>query len=161
MTRMALWKALDACLPHGFHLGHLSLRVATVEGEPLGLNQNVDAVFKWQGLRFRSKTEALIAEALERAGVLFLPGCAMRLNGDDGRVTREPDFLVCKDGHWGILEVDGAPYHPPTRTVHDHRRDRLFRRHSIRVVEHFDSAECFENPDVVVQKFLDILQRSS
>jgi hypothetical protein len=48
----------------------------------------------WQNLRFRSATEIKIAEALDRAGVLFLPLCMARLNGPQRRVNREPDFYV-------------------------------------------------------------------
>lgn len=114
----------------------------------------------WQNLRFRSATEVKIAEALDRARVLFLPLCMARLNGPQGRVNREPDFLVCKDGKWGILEVDGEPYHPPQRTVHDHERDRLFQRHGIRVAQHYDSTDCYVTPDKVVAEFLALLDRA-
>jgi len=55
------------------------------------------------------------------------------------------------------LKVDGEPFHPPSRTVHDHTRDRLFKEHGIRVVEHFDASECFERPDDVVARFLKLL----
>ena len=77
----------------------------------------------WNNLHFRSKSELRIAEALDRAGVLFFPNCRLRLTTPDGRRNREADFLVCKGGQWGILEVDGEPFHPPTRTLHDHERD--------------------------------------
>jgi hypothetical protein len=113
----------------------------------------------WKDLRFRSASEIRIAEALERARVLFLPNCLARL-GDTARETREGDFLVCLEGKWGILEVDGEPFHPPSRTVQDHQRDRLFRAHGILVVEHFDAAECFERADAVVKKFLAILSQA-
>ncbi len=112
----------------------------------------------WNNLRFRSHSEKRIAIALDEAGVLFLPNCMGRLNGPEGRRNLECDFLVCHDGKWGILEVDGEPFHPPSRTVHDHERDRFFKTHGILVVEHFDSRECFENAKGVVQKFLGILK---
>lgn len=121
---------------------------------------DVDKVIIWQNLKFRSVSEKRIAEALDRAKVLYLPNCRARLNIDSGRTNREADFLVCHAGKFGILEVDGAPYHPPTRTVHDHERDRLFKAHGIKTVEHFDSGACAENPDAVVKKFLDILAHS-
>jgi hypothetical protein len=98
----------------------------------------------WNNLRFRSMSEVRLAIALDRAGVLFLPNCRGRLNTQHGRENREADFLVCYEGKWGILEVDGEPFHPPSRTVQDHERDRLFKSHGIRVVEHFDASECFE-----------------
>ncbi len=112
---------------------------------------------EWQNLRFRSESELRIAQALERAGVLFLPNCKARLGPATGRTTREPDFLICSHGKWGILEVDGEPYHPPKRTAAEHERDRLFKQHGVWVVEHFDASRCFATPDAVVQEFLAIL----
>jgi hypothetical protein len=121
-----------------------------------------DGQFKtWENFRFRSESETRIASALDKIkGALFFPNCKARVGPPDGRLNREPDFLVCYRGKWGILEVDGEPFHPATRTVEDHERDRLFRLHGVRVVEHFDAAECFENPDGVIRKFLYILSQS-
>jgi hypothetical protein len=113
-------------------------------------------LLQWQGLSFRSKTEVRIAEALDDRRVLFLANCRARL-GLDTRVNREADFLVCWEGRWGILEVDGEAWHPATRTTDDHTRDRLFKAYGIRVIEHFDAAECWENADGVVEQFLRLL----
>ena len=111
----------------------------------------------WQRLTFRSKTEIKIAEALDRAEVLFLPNCLARLNTPNGRANKEADFLICYNGKWGILEVDG-PYHTPERRVEEQERERIFRRHGIKVVERFDSSRCYENPDEVVQEFFKMLE---
>jgi hypothetical protein len=115
---------------------------------------------EWNHLRFRTVGEVRIAEALDAVGVLFLPNCRARLGEKDDRENREPDFLICSRGMWGILEIDGRS-HTPSRTVDDHDRDRLFKLHGIRVVEHFDDAECFENAKQVVAKFLRILDASA
>jgi hypothetical protein len=112
----------------------------------------------WKNLRFRSQTEIRVSEALEHAHVLFLPNCMARL-GFSQRQNREADFLICHKGKWGILEVDGPLSHPPARTVKDHERDRLFKAHGIRLVEHFDAGECWENPEGVVKRFLYLLGR--
>jgi hypothetical protein len=122
-------------------------------------NRSSDPIL-WQGMKFRSVSEIRIAQALDSARVLFLPNCLARLNSGSARVNREPDFLVCQNGKWGILEVDGDPYHPPTRAAQDHERDRLFRSYGIRVVERFRADECFENSNGVVSKFLELLARS-
>jgi hypothetical protein len=114
----------------------------------------------WHSLRFRSRSEIKIAEALDKRGVFFLPNCMGRLDTPTGRQNREADFLVCNEGKWGVLEVDGEPYHPPTRTVHDHDRDRLFRSHGIKVVEHYDAGRCYNRPDEVVESFLHLLRAS-
>lgn len=82
---------------------------------------------RWQGLGFRSVTEVVVAKALDDADVLFLSLCATRvtLEGEQ-RGTFFPDFLVCQRGKWGILEVDGEPWHPPGTAAKGHRRDRYF-----------------------------------
>jgi hypothetical protein len=124
-----------------------------------GMNQAVStqALQEWNGLRFRSQSEVCIARALDRAGALFFPNAKGRLGAVAKRENREPDFLVCHQGKWGILEVDGEPFHPPSRTVHDHARDRLFKAHGVRVVEHYDAELCRSAPDTVVQEFLRLL----
>ncbi len=113
----------------------------------------------WRNLRFRSETEKKVAEALERAKVMFLPNCLARLNTEDGRGTREADFIICDNGKWGILEVDGEPFHPPSRTTEDHKRDRDFLAHGIQTVQHYDAHECYQQPDKVVANFLRLLRK--
>lgn len=136
------------------------LEIARGRGVSNQLSDDRAPVRIWNNLRFRSQSEIRIANALDQAGVFFLPNCKGRLSTPSGRENREADFLVCLEGKWGILEVDGEPFHPPSRTVQDHDRDRLFKAHGIRVVEHFDASECFENATTVVARFLDILARS-
>jgi very-short-patch-repair endonuclease len=116
-----------------------------------------ERVIDWMQLRFRSHAEVRIAQALEKEKVLFFPNCRARL-GLTTRFNREPDFLICHEGRWGILEVDG-PYHK--RAADDHDRDRLFRAHGILHIERFDAAECFENSDRVVKKFLYLLKTAN
>ncbi len=168
-------RALDAVLPEDAYINHFTAHAELVDIDPdwraelleiargKGVhNQAVEAVSAriWNNLRFRSESEVRIAQALDRAGVLFLPNCKARLGFPEGRRNRESDFLICYEGKWGILEVDGEPFHPPSRTVEDHERDRLFRDHGILVVEHFDASKCFENPDGVVRRFLEILRKA-
>jgi hypothetical protein len=113
----------------------------------------------WNNFGFRSVSEIKIAEALDRDGVLFLPNCKARLGLGENRQNREADFLICQNGKWGIIEVDGSPFHPTTRTVQDHERDRIFKIHGIMVIEHYDANKCFSDPDAVVSEFLRILDR--
>ncbi|MDD4352624.1 MAG: hypothetical protein PHU71_06665 [Candidatus Gracilibacteria bacterium] len=116
-------------------------------------------ILNWNNLGFRSASEIKIAQVLDKAGVLFLPNCKARLGSVENRQNREPDFLICHNGKWGILEVDGEPFHQPSRTVADHERDRLFKIHGIMVAEHFDANKCFNKPDEVVNTFLRILDQ--
>jgi hypothetical protein len=68
------------------------------------------------GLRFNNESELRIAKALDQMGVLFFPLCKGRLGTADNRQNREPDLLICSNGKWGILEVDGDMSHPTSRT---------------------------------------------
>ncbi|MBC7263699.1 MAG: hypothetical protein H5T64_04995 [Chloroflexi bacterium] len=171
----AITRALNAVLPEDTYIKHFTPKAELIDIDPdwrselleiargRGVhNQAVEAISArmWSNLRFRSESEIRIAKALDQAGVLFLPNCKARLGSLENRRNREADFLVCCEGKWGILEVDGEPFHPPSRTAEDHERDRLFRAHGILVVEHFDASECFENPAGVVQRFLEILKRA-
>ena len=114
---------------------------------------------EWQNLSFSSVSEVKIAQALDRIGVLFFPNCRGRLTTTEGRRNRECDFLICYEGIWGILEVDGEPYHPASRAAQDHKRDGFFLDHGV-WVHRFDANECFKCPDGVVRRFLERLTRS-
>ena len=114
-------------------------------------------IHTWENLRFRSKTEIKIAEALDRTGVLFVPNSLARLNTPKGRGNKEADFLICYKGKWGVLEVDG-PYHTAERRVEEQERERIFKINGIKVVERFDAKECYETPDKVVQKFFYLME---
>ncbi|MTJ11096.1 pentapeptide repeat-containing protein [Anabaena sp. UHCC 0187] len=111
----------------------------------------------WKRLRFRSKHEIKIAEALDRTGVLFLPNSLARLTTAKGRENKEADFLICYNGKWGVLEVDG-PFHTPERRVEEQERERIFKKNGIKVVERFDFERCYNNPDEVVQEFFKMIE---
>jgi uncharacterized protein YjbI with pentapeptide repeats/very-short-patch-repair endonuclease len=114
-------------------------------------------IHTWERLRFRSKTEIKIAEALDRTGVLFVPNSLARLNTPKGRGNKEADFLICYKGKWGVLEVDG-PFHTPERRVEEQERERIFKKNGIKVVERFNSERCYNNPDEVVQEFFKMIE---
>jgi uncharacterized protein YjbI with pentapeptide repeats len=114
-------------------------------------------IHTWERLRFRSKTEIKIAEALDRTEVLFVPNSLARLTTPKGRENKEADFLICYKGKWGVLEVDG-PYHTAERRVEEQERERIFKINGIKVVERFDAKECYETPDKVVQKFFYLME---
>jgi hypothetical protein len=115
----------------------------------------------WKNMFFRSHNEIKVAEALDKCDVLFLPNCMARLGSEQGgRVNREADFIVCRNGNWGIIEVDSDFSHPPSRTVDDHKRDRLFKQYGISVVEHFDQSDIQRDAMECVRVFLDLLEKS-
>lgn len=117
-----------------------------------------DAPRVWQGMRFRSYTEQVIAEALDRANLDFQPNCLLR-SGDvaDDRRNIEPDFVIYAHGRIGVLEVDGEPWHPPERAAFEHQRDRRLRGKGW-IVERFDAEECRDFPDQVVAEFLRVMR---
>lgn len=134
-------------------------RVATFQSEQTQPhNQGLGAPHNWQNLNFRSKSEIKIAEVLDKRGILFFPNVRGRVSSDDRMVTREIDFLICHEGKWGILECDGKKYHQTA--ADDHGRDRDWRIYGIRCIERFSSDECYNYPEKVVDKFLDLLRLS-
>lgn len=178
-VRQAIVDAFNAVLPSEEWVDHLTVRAELVEidvdrwrdeirralSHDSVTNQGLDlgrqrAIKTWMNLRFRSATEVRIAQALDRMGVFFVPNCMGRIGKLGERENREADFLVILNGKPGILEVDGDVAHPPTRTVQDHARDRLFKEQGVRVVEHFDATECWDDADRVVGRFLDLLKDS-
>jgi hypothetical protein len=118
-----------------------------------------DHIIVWNHLNFRSQAERKIAEALDKRGVLFLPNCVARLGPVDHRHNKEPDFLICHEGKWGVLEVDGTFYHQKT-AAQDDERTRQFLRHGIRVIQRFTDERCRNEPEEVVNTFLDILKQN-
>jgi hypothetical protein len=106
------------------------------------------------GLRFRSRAETRIYDAMKRRTVLFFPNAAAVLGGSGEGIKRETDFLVCMHGKWGILEVMGAEYHPAATAMRDHDRARLFKDFGVQVVEFYDADRCYQHPDEVVDDFL-------
>lgn len=122
------------------------------------LTSRPTAPFKKNGLPQYSHTEARIHSALERMGILFTQNAPVRLTVNGRRRTLQPDFLIIHKGRIGILEVDGAPFHPAERSAIEHRRDRSFKRSGIYVVERFDATDCYHTPTGVVEEFMQILE---
>lgn len=114
-------------------------------------------------LRFRSRSEIAIYDELRKRNVLFFPNAAAVLGREfpEEREKREPDFLICHRGKWGILEVSGEPWHSGSiSTAKDHDRSRLFQHYGLKCVQHFDSNRCKHSPADVVDEFLMLLSKS-
>lgn len=110
-----------------------------------------------EGLKFRSPPEIEVYKALKKRNVLFFPNATAILGGTN--MKKEPDFLVCQNGKWGILEVMGGSYHTPTKAMQDHERARLFKDYGLFYIEFYDAMQCFNNPEGVVDDFLDRLSK--
>lgn len=110
------------------------------------------------GLRFRSHTEIKVYETLKKRNVLFFANATAVLGSKN--VKREPDFLVCQNGKWGILEVMGEQYHSSNTAMRDHDRARLFKDYGLFYIEFYDAAQCYNNSDEVVDDFLQRLSKA-
>ncbi len=132
-------------------------KVATNQGRQFDTSQR-KPITVWNNLNFRSRSEVAIAKALDSQGVMYLPNCAARLGPPEHRHNKEPDFLICYEGKWGILEVDSPEFHPNRGS--DDERDLQFKLYGVKEIQHFQWKECQEHPDAVVGKFLALLARA-
>jgi hypothetical protein len=123
-----------------------------------GINNNcffeTKSVVEHDGLQFRSRTETRIYDELKRRRVLFFPLPAAILGGKNSEQKREPDFLVCQGGKWGVLEVMGDQYHTPQNAPRDHDRAREFSDYGVFMIQFYDASRCYNNTKEVVDDFL-------
>ena len=108
----------------------------------------------WNGSQFRSVAEVKIAEALDRAGVLFFPKATARLTTPNGKHNQEPHFLICYQGKLGILAVDVDDAEPEAAT------DGILQSQGIHIIQHYEVTECAAEPDRVVLEFLQLLTQA-
>lgn len=128
--------------------GFISEKVFAREGKEM---------LKYGEMKFASHSEIRIAQELENRGVLFFP-LPLAVRHETGKVYedhREVDFLVCLDGTFGILEI---AYHP-NRYEKDKEKDAWFKKSGILCIEHYPSENCYHQPSVVVDEFLNILSK--
>ncbi|MCL1475484.1 hypothetical protein [Argonema antarcticum] len=117
-----------------------------------------EKIYYWNDLPLRSQAQVKIAEALDRANILFIPNSKARLTTTEGRQNQEPDFLIFHQGKLGILEIDSEV--SDEDAVKSEERDRTFQTQGIAIVQHYDTIRCKEQPDAIIQEFLEILNQS-
>lgn len=171
--RLLLEHALVAPLPQTLLDDHLSVRIeprlqlvepydgwreefmAQASGRGI-TNQGAGktpAPLRWMHNNFRTQGEIAIAKAFEKANVLFLPLPRAAIGvTPDMRTMVEPDFVVCHDGKWGVLEVDGSSHEG--RKAQDTEKDRLYHAHRIAVVRRYTEEQARGNADAIVAEFL-------
>ena len=142
----------------------VSLVIEATYGKGLA-NQGIGVrtPYMWNGHVLRSNAERRISEALDRAGVVFFPNprgryTAHRLSGwerstNTMRSNFEPDFIVCCNGRWGMLEVDGMQHD----LARDRQHDEDIKSHDIRLFRS-PASMCEDDPDYVVRCFLKWLE---
>jgi hypothetical protein len=112
---------------------------------------------KYNEMKFGSATEIRVAQELEKRKILFFP-LPLAVRADTGKNFqdhREPDFLICYEGVWGILEV---AFHQG-RYEQDKQKDEWFKKSGILCVEHYTAEECYGKTTSVVDRFLSILEQ--
>ncbi|MEG3959463.1 hypothetical protein [Microcoleus sp. herbarium2] len=88
----------------------------------------------------------------------MLRNSQLRLATPPGRQNQQADFVIFHQNKLGILKIDSELSHP--NTTLDEKCDRLFRDSGITLVKHYDATRCSEQPDLVVQEFLEILSQA-
>ncbi len=109
----------------------------------------------WNGFCFHSDAQVKIAETLDRTSALFMPNSQLRLTTPAGRQNQTAQFLVFHQGKLGILQVD-----EPEDAAEGEAVDVLAIDSGICLVKHYDATRCSEQPDLVVQEFLEILSQA-
>ena len=113
----------------------------------------------FQGLNFRSKAEIKIYEALLKKGLLVMPLPVMVMGVKEK--YKEPDFVVCYHGRIGILDVQGKQWHPPELAATEHEKRREFMKLGVSLYEIFDAKRCYQDPDGVVDDFIQAFEQQS
>ncbi|MGD1807147.1 hypothetical protein ACP6PL_17160 [Dapis sp. BLCC M126] len=115
-------------------------------------NQQIKPYFKngikWNDLDFNSQAEVKIAEALDRANIIFLANTKIRLTTPIGRENKIANFVILHAGKLGILQTNNQPFPLYTNLAPN-----------IRIIQHYDISVCLQQPDKVVAEFLDILNQ--
>ncbi|MGK7905560.1 MAG: hypothetical protein AB4352_29970 [Hormoscilla sp.] len=109
-----------------------------------------ERVYNWNGLQLRTDAEVKIAQALDRASVVFSPNPQLRLTTPEGRQNQQPNFAIFHQGKLGILLIDPVEQHREPPQEYETSQ-------SIHIVQHYHPNRCREEPDRVVQEFLAIL----
>lgn len=118
--------------------------------------KNSKHLYSYNEMKFASWSEVRIAQELEVRKILFFP-LPLAVRAESGNFYedhREPDFLICNDGVWGILEV---ARHSPDRYEKDAEKIRWFKKSGILCVEPYPAERCKQNPAEVVNGFLKLL----
>jgi hypothetical protein len=121
-----------------------------------GINNNFS--YTEENLKFRSKTEIKVFKELKKRAILFMPLPVLVFKDR----KKEADFVIIEPvtGKVGILEINGDEYHTPETSAKDHERARLIKKYGIKVVEIFDATQCYNNPEKVIDVFIEILKKS-
>lgn len=102
----------------------------------------------WKEWCFHSLEQVKIAEALDKAGVVFFPNSKAQLPNFEEQSYKQVDFLVYYNSKLGVLEIQ----YPDSQK--QGKRDDFLSKQGIFLIEYYDSVKCLEVPDQVVQEFI-------
>lgn len=111
----------------------------------------------WNGFCFHSDAQVKIAEILDRTYTLFIPNSQLRITTPEGRQNQEADFLIFHQNKLGLLKIDSESCH---QNATEDEICELLRDSGISLVKHYDATRCSQQPDLVVQEFLEILSQA-
>ena len=110
----------------------------------------------WNGFCFHCDAQVKIAEILDRTSTLFIPNSQLRIPTAAGRQNQKADFLIFHQNKLGILKIDSESSH---QNATKDEMCGLFINSGLSLVKHYDATRCSEQPDLVVQEFLEILSQ--
>jgi hypothetical protein len=102
----------------------------------------------WKEWCFHSLEQVKMAEALDKAGVVFFPNSKAQLPNFEDQSYKQVDFLICYNSKFGVLEIQYLDFKK------QEKRDAFLLKQGICLIEYCDSVQCLEDPDQVVQEFL-------
>ena len=102
----------------------------------------------WKKWCFHSLEQVKIAEALDRAGVMFFPNSKAQLPNCEDQPYKQVDFLICYNSKLGVLEIQYSD------TEKQEQRDYFLSKQGIFLIEYCDPVQCLEDPDQIVQEFI-------
>ncbi|MDY7007620.1 MAG: hypothetical protein SWX82_27720 [Cyanobacteriota bacterium] len=103
----------------------------------------------WNGLDFNSQAEVKIAEALDRANIIFLSKTKIRFTSATGRENKIVNFLILHREKLGILQISSEPFPADLNLAPN-----------IKIVRHYDIFSCTKQPDKVIAEFLKLLNQA-
>ena len=116
-----------------------------------------EQIYYWHNLPLRSPEQVKIAEALDRINVLFFPNTKVRLTSSEGKENKQADFLIFYRGKSGILVIENALSEQDEGNFRE--CDRIFQSHGISIIQYYHPTRCSQEPDRVVQEFLELLSQ--
>ncbi len=116
-----------------------------------------DNEINWNGFCFHCDAQVKIAEILDRTYTLFIPNSQLRITTPEGRQNQEADFLIFHQNKLGMLKIDSKS---SDQSATEDEMSGLSRDSGISLVKHYDANRCSQQPDLVVQEFLEILSQA-